>query len=49
MLVADGGRTHQGRRDVRHVRRNGLAEGCGSHSQVADGEKKVSKTSALIQ
>ena len=44
MLVADGGRAHQGGWDVRHVRRNGLAEGCGSHPKVAYGEKKVSKT-----
>lgn len=49
VLVADSGRAHQGGRDVHHVRRDGLAEGCGSHPKVAYGEKKVSKTSAVIQ
>ena len=28
---------------MRHVCRHGMAEGCGRHSQVAHGEKKVSK------
>lgn len=47
MWVADGGRAHQGGRDVRHVCRHGLAEGCGSHPKVTYGEKKVSKSSAV--
>lgn len=46
-MIADGRRTHQGGRDVRHVCRHGLAEGCGRHPKVAYGEKKVSKICAF--